>query len=107
MGDVFATMKAVFWNKTVLFFWTVQELRKLLGTRPGEQDVGPKATAIMVVFLWFLYSANKLDLLFPYDCQDILPFSAFILALVPKFSSRGPKYASFGATLIYLIISRL
>jgi hypothetical protein len=25
-GDVFATMKAVFWNKTVLGFWTVQEL---------------------------------------------------------------------------------
>ena len=24
-GDVFATMKAVFWNKTVLGFWTVQE----------------------------------------------------------------------------------
>lgn len=25
-GGVFATMKAVFWNKTVLGFWAVQEL---------------------------------------------------------------------------------
>jgi len=25
-GDVFATMKAVFWHKTVLRFWTVREL---------------------------------------------------------------------------------
>lgn len=25
-GEVFATMKAVFWNKTGLGFWTVQEL---------------------------------------------------------------------------------
>ena len=44
-------MKAVFWNKAVLFFWTVQELLRqaqhvlLLGTRLEEQDVGPKATA--------------------------------------------------------------
>ena len=47
-------MRAEFWNKTVLGFWTVQE--QLLGTRTEEQDVGPKATAIMSgVFLVFVY----------------------------------------------------
>ena len=26
VGEVFATMMAAFWNKTVLYFWIVQEL---------------------------------------------------------------------------------
>ena len=53
-GDVFATMKAVFWNKTGLGFWTVQELA--LKHKTEEQDVRPKATAIMSgVFLVFVF----------------------------------------------------
>jgi len=42
-GDVFASMKAVFWNKTVLGFWTVQELalRHKAG-RTGRQGRRPQ-----------------------------------------------------------------
>ena len=60
-GVVFATMKAEFWNKTVVGSGLCKSL--LLGTRPEEQDVGPKATAIMSgVFQVFVLIFNGLKL---------------------------------------------
>ena len=44
-GDVFATMKAVFWNKTVVGFGLCKSL--LLGTRPEGHDERPQATDFM------------------------------------------------------------
>ena len=55
--DVFATMKAVFWNKTVLGLRPVQELA--LRHRDGRTGRWPKATAFMSgVFMVFVFYNN-------------------------------------------------
>jgi hypothetical protein len=44
----------VFWNKTVLGFWTVQELA--LRHKDGRTERGPRATAVMSgVFMVFVF----------------------------------------------------
>ena len=63
-------MKAVFWNKTVLSFRTVQELA--LSTRPEEQNIGPKATAVMSgVFIVFVVIVSTFEsLIVNICCKD-------------------------------------
>ena len=54
-GDVFATMKAVFWNKTGLGFWTVQELAlRHKARRTGRRTEGHSHHG--GVFLVFVFS---------------------------------------------------